>query len=147
MARTQPFLRSMRLVRGRDFAHAFARGSRARGSILLVVACANELTTSRLGLSIGRSVWKSAVRRNRVRRIFREAFRLEYKALPPGFDYVLVAARPALEPELAATRAELVLLARKATARAMKAPKLPETPAAPDGAPSTRETTSERGTP
>ena len=118
MARTQPFLRSMRLVRGSDFANAFARGSRAKGSILLVVARANELGRARLGLSIGRSIWRSAVRRNRVRRIFREAFRLEYRALPQGYDYVLVAARPALEPELAATRAELVLLARKAAARA-----------------------------
>lgn len=126
MARTQPFLRSMRLVRGSDFSSAFANGSRARGSILLVVARANGLPGSRLGLSVGRSIWKSAVKRNRVRRIFREAFRLEYRALPQGYDLVLIPARPALDPELAATREELVHLANKAAMRAASGSKPPE---------------------
>lgn len=109
--------REKRLVRTGDFQRAFQLGSRARGSILLVVARRNGLPGTRLGLSIGKVVWKSAVKRNRVRRIFREAFRLSYPELPAGFDLVLVAASPKLEPELAATRAELVSLARKAARR------------------------------
>jgi ribonuclease P protein component len=109
--------RSKRLVRRGDFQRAFAEGSRARGSILLVVARRNGLAGSRLGLSIGKSIWKSAVRRNRVRRIFRESFRLSYPELPQGYDLVLIAGAPALEPELEATRRELVSLARKAARR------------------------------
>jgi ribonuclease P protein component len=109
--------RSKRLVRRGDFQRAFAAGSRARGSILLVVARRNGLAGTRLGLSIGKSVWKSAVRRNRVRRVFRESFRLSYAELPQGYDLVLIAAAPALEPELEATRRELVSLARKAARR------------------------------
>lgn len=100
-----------------DFGRAFRRGSRARGSILMVVVHENGLDHARLGLSVGKSVWKSAVRRNRVRRVFREAFRLEQHALPAGCDLVLVPAQPRLEPELEATRAELVKLARKARRR------------------------------
>lgn len=111
------FVRAMRLVRRGDFARAFARGSRARGEILLVVGFANGTERTRLGLSVGRSVWRSAVKRNRVRRIFREAFRLEYAALPKGLDLVLVPARAALEPELRPTRTELVRLARKVAER------------------------------
>ncbi len=118
MPKKLPFLRSMRLVRGGDFARVFAEGGRARGAVLLVVARENGLGTSRLGLSVGRAIWRSAVKRNRVRRIFREAFRLSFPELPAGCDFVLVPARPKLEPELAATRAELVRLAREARSRA-----------------------------
>jgi ribonuclease P protein component len=109
--------RPKRLVRTGDFQRAFQQGSRARGSILLVVARRNGLEGTRLGLSIGKVVWKSAVKRNRVRRIFRESFRLSYPELPVGFDLVLVAAAPKLSPELEPTRRELVALARKAARR------------------------------
>ncbi len=103
--------------RKRDFERAFRGGSRARGSILLVIVVPNELAVTRLGLSVGKGVWRRAVQRNRVRRIFREAFRLEQHALPSGVDIVLVPAVKGLWPELGATRAELVQLARKALRR------------------------------
>ncbi|MCC6408813.1 MAG: ribonuclease P protein component [Planctomycetes bacterium] len=103
-----------------DFQRAYREGSRAKGSILTVVARPNGLEHARLGLSVGRVIWKSAVRRNRIRRIFREAFRLERAGLPTGFDFVLIPAAPKLEPELVATRAELALLARKAARRAVE---------------------------
>ncbi len=103
-----------------DFDRAFRQGSRARGSIVLVVARANGLAHSRLGLSIGKSIWKSAVKRNRVRRIFRESFRLSYAELPVGFDLVLIAAAPKLEPKLMDTCLELVGMAKKAARRAQE---------------------------
>ena len=108
----------MRLVRERDFARVFRQGGRARGQILLVVVAPNGLEHARLGLSVGKAIWRSAVKRNRVRRVFREAFRLSWRDLPRGVDVILVPARPALRPELAATRAELVSLAHKALRRA-----------------------------
>ena len=74
----------------------------------------NELPHPRLGLSVGRAIWRSAVKRNRVRRIFREAFRLEQAALPAGMDLVLIPVRAELDPKLAETREELVALAAKA---------------------------------
>lgn len=111
------FPRRLRVVRTGDFARAFREGSRARGAQLLVVARPNGLPHARLGLSVGRSTWRSAVRRNRVKRVFREAFRLEQHELPAGYDLILVPAAPRLAPDLAATRRELVRLARKAARR------------------------------
>jgi ribonuclease P protein component len=118
MPRPFSFTRSMRLVSARDFARTYAEGGRARGEIVVVVACPNGTQGTRLGLSVGRAIWRSAVKRNRVRRVFREAFRLSYPELPQGADVVMIPARPKLEPELAPTRAELVALAHKALARA-----------------------------
>jgi ribonuclease P protein component len=114
------FPRRLRLVRGADFQRAYKTGSRARGDLLLVVACPNGLDHARLGLSVGKAIWKHAVRRNRLRRLLREAFRLEQHALPAGFDLVLVPAAPRLEPQLTALRAELVRLAARAASRAME---------------------------
>ena len=111
------FLRTHRIVRGADFQRAYKHGSRARGDVLTVVAVANGLDHPRLGLSVGKRIWKSAVRRNRVRRVFREAFRLRQHDLPAGFDLVLIPAVRALEPALEATADELVRLAAKAADR------------------------------
>lgn len=118
MPKPLAFDRKKRLVAKGDFDRAFRHGSRARGSILIVVARRNGLAHTRLGLSIGKSIWKSAVKRNRVRRIFREAFRLSYPELPSGYDLVLIAAAPKLEPQLLPTRLELVSMAHKAAKRA-----------------------------
>lgn len=114
------FDRKKRIVQKGDFDRAFRAGSRARGSILLVVARENGLGHTRLGLSVGKSIWKGAVQRNRVRRVFRESFRVSYPELPVGYDLVLIPAAPKLEPTLAPTCAELVKLARKAVARQLE---------------------------
>jgi ribonuclease P protein component len=102
------------VVRRGDFQRAYKTGARSRGDIVIVVAVPNGLDHPRIGLSVGRVIWRGAVQRNRVRRVFREAFRLSQHELPKGFDFVLIPARPKLEPELAATRAELVRHANRA---------------------------------
>lgn len=114
------FRRHQHIRRGADFDRAFREGSRARSELLLVVVCENGLDHSRLGLSVGKRIWKSAVRRNRVRRIFREAFRLTQHELPPGLDVVLVPCKPRLEPELGATCDDLRRLVSKAHRRLLE---------------------------
>jgi ribonuclease P protein component len=79
-----------------------------------IAAAPNGLPHARLGLSIGKKVWKHAVQRNRVRRVFREAFRLEQNALPAGVDLVVIGSVPRVRPKLGEARRELVRLATKA---------------------------------
>ncbi|SHN49361.1 ribonuclease P protein component [Desulfovibrio litoralis DSM 11393] len=43
----------------------------------------------RLGLAVGRKIG-SAVKRNRVKRVLREFFRLNQYDIPNGFDYVVI---------------------------------------------------------
>jgi ribonuclease P protein component len=111
------FRRVQRLILGRDFQRVYREGSRARGSLMTVALARNDLSHARLGLSIGKTVWKGAVERNRVRRVFREAFRLEQARLPSGVDVVLIGSAPRVSPGLAEARAELVRLAAKAWQR------------------------------
>jgi ribonuclease P protein component len=134
-ARQHRFPRAFRVLRKSEFQRAYRDGSRARGGILIVVAIANTLGYTRLGLSVGKVIWRDAVGRNRVKRIFREAFRTVREELPAGFDLILIPAQPKLEPELEATRAELIKIARKAVERFRAKPAPPpaarETPAQP----------------
>ena len=127
MPRPLSYPRHLRLVLKNDFERVYRDGLRARGATLLVVGAPNGLAHARLGLSVGKSIWKNAVQRNRVRRVFREAFRLSQHDLPPGLDLILIPGRPKLEPELEATRAELIDLAGR-IARKEARPQRPREP-------------------
>lgn len=92
------FRRRDRLSGSAQFDRVFKTGLRKAAGPLLVLAAPNGLPHHRLGLSIGKRVG-GAVRRARVKRHLREAFRLCRPELPPapgsaiGYDWV-IAARP-----------------------------------------------------
>jgi ribonuclease P protein component len=56
----------------------------------------NGLTVSRFAVVVGTKVSKKAVDRNRIRRQYREILRLMMKEVKPGFDVLLLTAKPSL---------------------------------------------------
>ena len=104
-------------LRSRDFARVYAEGSRAKCGTMTVYVRENGLGRTRLGLSVGKRCWKDAVPRNRVRRLFREAFRLSLEELPDGIDVVMIGSAPKLVPDLERTRRDLLAMCAKAHAR------------------------------
>lgn len=56
---------------------------------MTIYARPNELSHLRLGISISRRVG-SAPKRNRIKRLLREAFRLRQHDLPAGYDLIIV---------------------------------------------------------
>lgn len=104
-----------RLSGRKAFSRVFGGRHSAGNRFLVVYAMPNELAFSRLGLTVGRRQG-NAVRRNRVKRILREAFRLESGSLPAGYDLVCVP-RAGVDLTLEAARRSLISVAERAVAR------------------------------
>ena len=81
------------LRRPADFRRTYDRRRSVSDSWLIVYACENGLPYLRLGLSVSRKVGQ-ATHRNRLRRLYREAFRLTRHEMPTGLDLILIPRRP-----------------------------------------------------
>ncbi|MCA8985357.1 MAG: ribonuclease P protein component [Planctomycetaceae bacterium] len=79
----------LHLKKAGDFSRVFDRKVRAGDQHLLIFADRNQLSWSRIGLSVSRKQG-NAVQRNRRKRLLREAFRLLRPELPKGFDFILI---------------------------------------------------------
>jgi ribonuclease P protein component len=89
--------RRNRLSRSKDFDTVYRRGRTASGRYVVLHWFPHDEDPDReprLGLAVPRSVG-TAVARNRVKRLLREAWRELLPTVPAGRDYVL-AARPGL---------------------------------------------------
>lgn len=102
----------------REFKRTYARGRSAVGGLLAVYARPNRSPQTRLGLTVGTKLG-GAVKRNRVRRRIKEAYRLGEHRLLPGCDVVIVARVRAGQASYAEIEKELFrLMARLGLVRA-----------------------------
>jgi ribonuclease P protein component len=107
------FRREHRLTDRPDFLRCYDGGRRFFSSCFVLFAARREngCLPWRLGLAVTRKTG-SAVRRNRVRRLIRECFRLADTQVPGGYDYVVVPKR-GIDPrvlDLGRVRADLLPL-------------------------------------
>ncbi len=100
-----------RLRKSADFDRVFQKRKRSSDRLLLVYAAKNDLPHTRFGLSVSRKVGNS-VRRSRIKRLLREAFRLSQHELPAGLDLVLIP-RAGIEPNLQLYRKSLISLTQR----------------------------------
>ena len=96
-ALTRP--RQHRLLRRPEFTACYEAGRRffSRHFIVFALFHAPNRVEWRVGFAVSKKIG-SAVRRNRVKRVLREFFRLHQTLLPPGTDIVVVPKRQ-LRPE------------------------------------------------
>lgn len=112
------FARRLRILRRADFERAMKEGLQADDARMTLWALSNRRAKTRLGLVVGRK-HGTAVRRNRIKRVLREAFRLSRPQLPTGLDLVC-APRTGGDIRLESCRESFVRLATRLSRRLAK---------------------------
>ncbi len=116
------FAKHERLRTSAEFRRVFdEKCSQANGWLVVYVA-PNDLPFTRLGLSVSRK-FGNAVRRNRFKRLCREAFRHAKTGLPSGLDLILLpkaGAMPTFSQLKEALPGLVTLLAQRLRHRAKK---------------------------
>jgi len=97
---------------GSEFRRVYDRKRSVSDQRLIVYACENGRDHNRLGLSVSRKVGNAVVR-NRLRRLYREAFRLTKSTLPMGLDLIFIP-RGSANPSLAELMESLTRLIAQA---------------------------------
>ena len=115
------FRKTDRLRQPSDFRRVYARRRSVSDECLIVYGCENDLKRVRLGLSVSRRVGPANFR-NRLRRLYREAFRLTRASMPTGLDLVLIP-RGAGEPSLEHLQKSLPRLVKALAAKLAREPK------------------------
>jgi len=90
----QNFAKSYRLSCSKDYQFVFKNADKASNSLFLILSRKNNLGLARLGLAVAKKHARLAVQRNRIKRIIRESFRKQQKAMPAVDIVVMI--RPAV---------------------------------------------------
>ncbi len=91
------------LRRPAEYQRVYRRGRRRRGQHITIIFADNGGGDTRLGISVHGV--KKAVRRNRIKRLIREYFRLHRREFAPGVDIVFAVRREFTAESLAELKA------------------------------------------
>lgn len=99
-----------RLRAGHEFRHVFQQRNKPfRQGIFTIRHCGNSLGYARLGCAVSRKNAGNAVRRNLIRRVIKESFRIHLRQLGSN-DYVVTCRAP-LDNHTPKVLAEMLLFA------------------------------------
>jgi ribonuclease P protein component len=82
------FTKAMQLTHDREYQRVYAARTSVTKGPLRISAVTNDRGSTRIGLSVPGRVGTN-VKRNRIKRLIREAFRLSRADLPSGLDIVI----------------------------------------------------------
>ncbi|MFO7952881.1 MAG: ribonuclease P protein component [Bacillota bacterium] len=102
----------MRLKKNWEFKRVYKKGKTVVSKNIVLYYYQNKLTYNRIGYSISKKVGKCVVR-NKIKRIYKEAFFKLDKKIKKGYDFILIARKPAVDVSFHEACKELYSLCRK----------------------------------
>ena len=100
--------RAYRLTDNKDFQTIYRRGRYNATALLSVNVLPNHQSVTKVGVVASKKVAKKAHDRNAVKRKVREAARLAYSRLKPGFGIVISIKQPATQADYKALERDLL---------------------------------------
>ena len=107
------FMRRAYSLRRDDFQRVWDSGKSWSHPLIVLRAAANGMETCRFGFVAGKKVG-NAVRRNRTKRLLREAVRHRLAAISPGWDIILISRAGAEQAEFTAIDAAVESILKRA---------------------------------
>lgn len=86
----QTFGKHERIRKRRDYLRVYQNGYRVNSKNFIIILSENRLGVKRLGLTVSKKAGNS-VKRNRIKRLLREFFRLNKNRFPSSQDIVIIA--------------------------------------------------------
>ncbi len=108
----QTFRRSERLSKPADFDRVYSDGQKIGSASLALFFGPSPSEKTRVGISVSKKMG-NAVTRNRIKRLLREAFRLNKHRLKRGYDLLFVARRGVRDMRFREVEAEVLHLLRR----------------------------------
>ncbi|MDD5639820.1 MAG: ribonuclease P protein component [Candidatus Pacebacteria bacterium] len=102
-----------RLKRKKDFENIFAGGKTIKTRYFFLKTIETSSQDSRIGFIVSKKVSKKAVERNRIKRLFREAVRLDIDRIKSGYDLVFIILNSAKEIDLTEIKKEIIFILEK----------------------------------
>ncbi len=104
----------LRLTKKRDFRSVYKSGDVFKNKYLVIRRLKKENSgKSRIGYSVGKRLG-TAVERNRIKRLLKEAYRQKEKEVKQGYDLVIIARRPIKGKSFLETQDALLNILHKA---------------------------------
>ncbi len=116
MKKCHGFSKVERLRKNFEFKRVRNKGTSCRDGVFILSMFKNDIGHHRLGVSIGSSTLRLASDRNRLKRLIREAFRLNKSKLKAGYYDIIVSMKRRLDGKVnySAIEKRLLTLLRKA---------------------------------
>ncbi|MCK8060849.1 MULTISPECIES: ribonuclease P protein component [unclassified Fusibacter] len=107
------------LKKNEEFKTIYKRGKSHVGAYLVLYSVKNDTDAKQFGITVSKKVG-NAVNRNRIRRLVKEAIRLNDSMIPVGYDYVIVSRVRATKASYQDIEKNLLYLVRQLKKEAKK---------------------------